>query len=79
MSRVHTDLVDGYLALQLRNNFVVSKHVAWMVSCWYVNRHQSQGSEFKGGILPAGNRMQPSVLVIKICAIHYILQTTHLL
>ena len=30
MSYAHLDLVDGYLALQLKSNFAVSKHLGWL-------------------------------------------------
>ena len=38
------DLVESYFALKPKSNFAVR-----MVDCWNVNRHQSQGSQYKGG------------------------------
>ena len=38
------DLVESYFALKPKSNFAVR-----MVSCWNVNGHQSQGSQYKGG------------------------------
>ena len=36
MPHAHTDLVDGYLAPELKSNFAVSKHYAQALKHWHI-------------------------------------------